>query len=92
MAYCAPLGAVRTRLRRLFTGLVFARLHSRTITPHRWALLIAVGVALMTGWWSEVTVWLRASIDRAGGHLSLHVERPVPSGALADARQAGIRR
>lgn len=66
VAYCVGLGApfvlFGLGLRRVLGALAVARRHSRTITRLGGLLLIAVGVALMTGWWSEFTIWLRATV------------------------------
>ena len=66
VAYCVGLGTpfvlFGLGLRRTLTAVSFARRHSRTITRIGGVLLIAVGVALMTGWWSAFTIWLRATV------------------------------
>ncbi|ROT34258.1 cytochrome c biogenesis CcdA family protein [Micromonospora sp. HM5-17] len=66
VAYCVGLGApfvlFGLGLRRVLGALTVARRHSRAITRAGGLLLILVGVALMTGWWSAFTIWLRATI------------------------------
>ena len=66
VAYCVGLGApfvlFGLGLRRMLAAVRFARRHSRAITRIGGLLLIAVGVALMTGWWAAFTIWLRATI------------------------------
>ncbi|MCZ7379872.1 cytochrome c biogenesis CcdA family protein [Micromonospora sp. WMMC250] len=65
-AYCVGLGApfvlFGLGLRRVLGALTVARRHSRAITRVGGLLLVAVGVALMTGWWSAFTIWLRATV------------------------------
>ncbi|UQU67460.1 cytochrome c biogenesis protein CcdA [Couchioplanes caeruleus] len=66
VAYCIGLGApfvlFGLGLRRILTALSFARRHSRAITRLGGVLLIAVGIALMTGWWTAFTIWLRVTV------------------------------
>ncbi|ADU09703.1 cytochrome c biogenesis protein CcdA [Micromonospora aurantiaca] len=66
VAYCVGLGApfvlFGLGLRRVLAALAVARRHSRTITRVGGVLLVVVGVALMTGWWSTFTIWLRATV------------------------------
>ncbi|GGM67137.1 cytochrome c biogenesis CcdA family protein [Dactylosporangium sucinum] len=66
VAYCGGLGTpfilFGLGFRRVLTALAVARRHTRTITGVGGALLIAIGLALMTGWWSVFTIWLRATL------------------------------
>lgn len=66
VAYCLGLGTpfvlFGLGLRRIVTALAVARRHSRAITRIGGVLLIVVGIALMTGWWSAFTIWLRATV------------------------------
>jgi len=66
VAYCVGLGTpfvlFGLGLRRVLATLAVARRHSRTITRVGGVLLMVVGVALMSGWWSAFTIWLRATV------------------------------
>jgi cytochrome c-type biogenesis protein len=44
------------------TGLGWLRRHTRAIQVFGGALLIAVGVALLTGAWNDVVSWLRDAV------------------------------
>lgn len=46
-------------LRRGTAALAVLRRHSRTITRMGGAMLLAVGLLLLTGWWDELTIQLR---------------------------------
>jgi cytochrome c-type biogenesis protein len=64
IAYCLGLGlpflAFGLGLRRLLGVFAAVRRHSRWVTRLGGALLVLVGVALLTGYWTEFANWLRA--------------------------------
>lgn len=59
----APFVAFGLGVRRLLGVLRAARRHSRVITRAGGVMLILVAVALLTGWWTDFTVWLRSTVD-----------------------------
>jgi cytochrome c-type biogenesis protein len=65
-AYCLGLGlpflAFGLGLRRLLGLLAVVRRHSRWVTRFGGALLVLVGLALLTGGWTEFVNWLRAAV------------------------------
>lgn len=66
VAYCLGLGipflAFGLGFRWLLTVFTVVRRHSRWVTRIGGALLIAVGLALLTGAWDSFTIWLQATI------------------------------
>jgi len=66
VAYCLGLGlpflAFGLGFRRLIGVLRAVRRNSRWVTRLGGALLIAVGIALVTGGWTEFVNWLRATV------------------------------
>lgn len=47
---------------RLLGAVAFIRRHSTWVTRIGGALLILVGLALITGWWTDVTIWLLVTV------------------------------
>lgn len=72
IAYCAGLGApfvlFAVGMHRLAGALDFLKRHSRAIAIAGGVMLCLVGIALVTGAWTEFTNWLRAT---AGAGVSL---------------------
>jgi cytochrome c-type biogenesis protein len=70
VAYCLGLGIpfllFALGFRRLLVAFTAIRRHSRWVTRIGGALLIAVGLALLTGAWDQFTVWLRATVGAGG--------------------------
>ncbi|MEV3939168.1 cytochrome c biogenesis protein CcdA [Glycomyces sp. NPDC049804] len=66
IAYCAGLGApfvlFAVGMHRLAGALDFLKRHSRAIAIAGGVMLCLVGVALVTGAWTEFTNWLRATV------------------------------
>ncbi|MGC4885623.1 cytochrome c biogenesis CcdA family protein [Micromonospora sp. DT227] len=66
LAYCAGLGLpflfVGLGLRHAMALTGFVRRHQRWVTRVGGALLVAIGVALLTGAWGELMNWLRATV------------------------------
>ncbi len=66
LAYCLGLGlpfvAFGLAFRRLLGVFTVLRRNSRRITLVGGALLIGVGLALVTGGWAEFTIWLRGTV------------------------------
>jgi cytochrome c-type biogenesis protein len=66
VAYCLGLGlpflAFGLGFRRLLGVFAWVRRHSRWVTRLGGALLILVGLALVTGAWAEFVNWLRATV------------------------------
>ena len=66
IAYCAGLGApfvlVAAGLGTAMKAVAVARRHGRAVSRVGGALMIVVGVLLMTGWWSAFTIWLRTTV------------------------------
>ncbi|MGJ3224851.1 cytochrome c biogenesis CcdA family protein [Micromonospora aurantiaca (nom. illeg.)] len=66
LAYCAGLGLpfvlVGLGLRQAMTLIGFVRRHQRWVIRVGGALLIAIGLALLTGVWGELMNWLRATV------------------------------
>jgi cytochrome c-type biogenesis protein len=66
IAYCLGLGlpflAFGLGYRRLLGVFQVIRRNSRWVTRIGGALLIVIGVALVTGGWTDFTVWLRATV------------------------------
>ena len=66
VAYCFGLGlpflAFGLGLRRVLGVSVWVRRHSRWVTRIGGALLVLVGVALITGGWASFIIWLRATV------------------------------
>jgi cytochrome c-type biogenesis protein len=66
VAYCLGLGipflAFGLGLRRLLSAFVTVRRHSRWVTRIGGGLLVLVGVALLTGAWTQFVHWLTAGI------------------------------
>ncbi|WP_030161959.1 cytochrome c biogenesis CcdA family protein [Glycomyces sp. NRRL B-16210] len=66
IAYCAGLGApfvlFAVGMHRLAGALDFLKRHGRAISIAGGVMLIAVGLMLVTGAWTEFTNWLRATV------------------------------
>jgi cytochrome c-type biogenesis protein len=66
IAYCLGIGlpflAIGLGLRRLAGVVAAIRRNSRWITRIGGALLILVGIALITGLWGDFTIWLRVTV------------------------------
>ncbi|TWJ20974.1 cytochrome c-type biogenesis protein [Micromonospora endolithica] len=66
LAYCAGLGLpflfVGLGLRRALALTGFVRRHHQWVTRVGGILLIAIGLALLTGAWGDFTIWLRATL------------------------------
>lgn len=66
LAYCAGLGLPFVLLALAFTrtarAVTFLRAHSEVILRIGGALLIVIGVMLVTGAWTAFTVWLRVTL------------------------------
>ncbi|MFI7068894.1 cytochrome c biogenesis CcdA family protein [Micromonospora sediminicola] len=66
LAYCTGLGLpfllVGLGLRRALTLTRFVRRHQRWVTRLGGALLVAIGLALLTGAWTDLMIWLRATV------------------------------
>ena len=66
LAYCAGLGVpfllVGLGLRRALALTAFVRRHHRWVTRLGGALLVAIGLALLTGAWTDLMNWLRATV------------------------------
>jgi cytochrome c-type biogenesis protein len=66
VAYCAGLGApfvlFAVGMHRLAGALDFLKRHGRAISIAGGVMLCLVGVALVTGAWTEFTNWLRATV------------------------------
>jgi cytochrome c-type biogenesis protein len=66
IAYCAGLGApfvlFAVGMHRLAGALDFLKRHSRAIAIAGGVMLCLVGIALVTGAWTEFTNWLRATV------------------------------
>ncbi len=67
-AYCLGIGlpfvAFGLGFRRLIGVFAAVRRNSRWVTRFGGALLILVGLALLTGGWEEFTIWLRTTFGR----------------------------
>ncbi|TFV79566.1 cytochrome c biogenesis protein CcdA [Blastococcus sp. CT_GayMR19] len=69
-AYCVGLGvpfvlvALGTRRALRFSAL--ARRHAQTVTRIGGAVLIVLGILLLTGWWDGLMIWLRAWLGATG--------------------------
>ncbi|MGC5309834.1 cytochrome c biogenesis CcdA family protein [Micromonospora zamorensis] len=66
LAYCIGLGLpfllVGLGLRRALTLTRVVRRHHRWVTRIGGALLVAIGLALLTGAWTDLMIWLRATV------------------------------
>ncbi|MEU8390445.1 cytochrome c biogenesis CcdA family protein [Micromonospora sp. NPDC048843] len=66
LAYCTGLGLplllVGLGLRRALTLTRFVRRHHRWVTRVGGALLVAIGLALFTGAWTDLMIWLRSTV------------------------------
>jgi cytochrome c-type biogenesis protein len=64
VAYCLGLGVpfvlFGLGLRRLLGALAVVRQHSRVVTRVGGGMLIAVGLLLVTGYWNDLVIWIRA--------------------------------
>jgi cytochrome c-type biogenesis protein len=69
-AYCLGLGTpfvlVALGARRALTFSAFARRHAPTVMRAGGALLIVLGILLLTGWWDALMIWLRAWLATTG--------------------------
>ncbi len=74
-AYCLGLGIpfvlVALGVRRALSFSAFARRHARTVMRLGGALLILLGILLLTGWWDALMIWLRAWLGAAGFSTSV---------------------
>ena len=70
LAYCLGLGIpfilVALGTRRALRFSAFARRHAQTVMRVGGALLIALGILLLTGWWDALMIWLRAWLGATG--------------------------
>jgi cytochrome c-type biogenesis protein len=70
LAYCIGLGLpfvlVALGTRRALRFSAFARRHARTVMRVGGALLIVLGILLLTGWWDALMIWLRAWLATTG--------------------------
>jgi cytochrome c-type biogenesis protein len=70
-AYCLGLGipfiAVAMGLEYALGAMAFMRRHSRTITQFGGAMLIVVGLMLMTGWWGQLVTTLQHHFPATSG-------------------------
>ena len=70
LAYCLGLGIpfvlVALGTRRALRFSAFARRHAQTVMRIGGALLIVLGVLLLTGWWDALMIWLRAWLGATG--------------------------
>lgn len=70
LAYCIGLGLpfvlVALGTRRALRFSAFARRHARTVMRVGGALLIVLGILLLTGWWDALMIWLRAWLGATG--------------------------
>ena len=57
-----PFLGVAAAAPRLLRTVGFIRTHNAWVTRLGGALLVAVGVALTTGWWTDLVNWLRATV------------------------------
>lgn len=70
LAYCLGLGipfvlvALGTRRALRFSG--FARRHAPTVMRVGGALLVLLGILLLSGWWDAMMIWLRAWLATTG--------------------------
>jgi cytochrome c-type biogenesis protein len=73
VAYCAGLGApfvlFAVGMHRLAGALDFLKRHGRAISIAGGVMLCLVGVALVTGAWTEFTNWLRATVGAGASFL-----------------------
>jgi cytochrome c-type biogenesis protein len=69
-AYCLGLGIpfvlVALGARRALTFSALARRHAPTVMRVGGALLILLGILLVTGWWEALMIWLRAWLGATG--------------------------
>ncbi|WP_100501212.1 cytochrome c biogenesis CcdA family protein [Geodermatophilus chilensis] len=69
-AYCLGLGIpfvlVALGARRTLTFSALARRHAPTVMRAGGALLILLGILLVTGWWDALMIWLRAWLGASG--------------------------
>jgi cytochrome c-type biogenesis protein len=70
VAYCLGLGIpfvlVALGARWALGATSFLRLHARTVTRVGGAVLVVVGLLLLTGLWTELMVWLRSWLATTG--------------------------
>jgi cytochrome c-type biogenesis protein len=70
LAYCLGLGIpfvlVALGARRALSFSAFARRHAGTVMRIGGALLILLGILLVTGWWDALMIWLRAWLGATG--------------------------
>ena len=70
LAYCVGLGIpfvmVALGARRALSFSAFARRHAPMVMKVGGGLLIVLGVALLTGWWDALMIWLRAWLGATG--------------------------
>jgi cytochrome c-type biogenesis protein len=74
-AYCLGLGIpfvlVALGAHRALTFSAFARRHAPTVMRVGGALLIALGLLLLTGWWDALMIWLRSWLAASGFGISI---------------------
>ncbi|MDK3256631.1 cytochrome c biogenesis CcdA family protein [Blastococcus capsensis] len=70
LAYCLGLGVpfvlVALGARRALAFSALARRHAPTVMRVGGALMIALGILLLTGWWDALMIWLRAWLGATG--------------------------
>ena len=63
-AYCLGLGlpfvAISLAYKRMINATKFLRKHARLISQVGGGFLIAIGFAMVSGFWSDITAWIRA--------------------------------
>jgi cytochrome c-type biogenesis protein len=66
VAYCLGLGVpfvvAALAYRRMLGAIGWVRRHQRWVTGLGGLMLVAVGLALVTGWWDVAVGWLRSSV------------------------------
>ena len=66
LVYCMGLGLPFVLLGLLFTrmgrALSWVRNHYELVMRIGGAMLVIVGVLLVTGWWGDFTIWLRVTL------------------------------
>jgi cytochrome c-type biogenesis protein len=66
VAYCLGLGVpfivAALAYRRMLGAIGWVRRHQRWVTALGGLMLVAVGLALVTGWWDVAVGWMRGSV------------------------------
>ena len=83
VAYCLGLGIpfvlVALGARWAMGATAFLRRHARTVTRVGGAVLVVVGLLLVTGAWTEIMQWLRSSSrHRSGTRCDRLARTPAP--------------